>query len=95
MRRTGVWIVYRWVCQVVSGTYKGNLRRVEMQVRGTLMGAGIVCPTIGGDPIGLHVCVWNQELHFDRKRQMPGMSHRFRAVCPTCPNYLKGKGETS
>ncbi|MEQ1696685.1 MAG: hypothetical protein ABL901_12660 [Hyphomicrobiaceae bacterium] len=82
------------VSQVLRNTYKGNLKRVEFQVRGLLMEQTLKCPC-HWDDMGFHACVWNQEIQFDKKRALPGVGAIFRATCPTCPNWLKPKKEKS
>jgi len=80
------------VSQVLRNTYKGNLKRVEFQVRGLLMDQTVKCPC-HFEPFGFHACVWNQESHFKKALYLPGFSERFRDACPACPNWLKTKKE--
>ena len=69
------------VSQVISNSYRGDLRRVEQMVRGALMGAVVDCPVKG--EMGLNVCLKWQDKPFaatsaDRTR----MYHACRSGCP-------------
>lgn len=77
------------VNQVLKNTYKGNMRRVEYQVRGLLMKQTVECP-LDFEPLPQESCVWMQEISFDKKRAMPNAA-AYRAKCPLCPHYLKKK----
>jgi hypothetical protein len=77
------------VNQVLKNTYKGNMRRVEYQVRGLLMKQTVACP-FDFEPLPQESCVWMQEISFDKKRALPNAA-AYRAKCPLCPNFLKKK----
>lgn len=69
------------VSQVISNSYRGDLRRVEQMVRGALMGAVVDCPVKG--EMARNVCLKWQEKPFaatsaDRTR----MYHACRSGCP-------------
>lgn len=38
------------VSQVISGTYKGDMKAVQQRVEGALMGATVRCPVVGDLP---------------------------------------------
>ena len=50
------------VSQVIGNTYRGNLTRFEARVRGSLMGATVMCPVDG--EIGRDECLDNQAAPF-------------------------------
>lgn len=78
------------VNQVLSNTYKGNVRRIEYQVRGLIMQQTVNCPVMY-EPITHASCVYAQETSFDQRLALPGISLAFRRACPTCPHFLKKK----
>lgn len=69
------------VSQVLSGTYKGDLKAVQQKVEGALMGLTVECPVIGTLPR-------NRCLEYQRQ-PFAATNHirvQFSRVCPTCPN---------
>ena len=69
------------VSQVLSGTYKGDLRAVQQKVEGALMGLTVECPVIGTLPR-------NRCLEYQRQ-PFAATNHirvQFSRACPTCPN---------
>lgn len=69
------------VSQVISNTYRGDLRRVEQMVLGALMAATVDCPVKG--EMARNVCLRWQDKPFaitsaDRTR----MYHACRSGCP-------------
>ena len=76
------------VNQVLKGTYKGDLNRVEAAVRGGLMGATVNCPPIGEIP--RNRCIEHQRRIGSFAATNPSRVILSR-TCPTCDNYLEGK----
>lgn len=69
------------VSQVISNSYRGDLRRVEQMVLGALMAATVLCPVKG--EMARNVCLKWQDKPFaatsaDRTR----MYHACRSGCP-------------
>lgn len=69
------------VSQVISNTYRGDLRRIEQIVLGALMAETVNCPVKG--EMARHICLKWQEKPFaptsaDRAR----MFHACRSGCP-------------
>lgn len=71
------------VNQVLKGTYKGDLGRVEEAVRGAIMGATIECPVIGEIP--RNRCIDHQRRCGSFAATNP-MRVQLSHTCPTCPN---------
>lgn len=69
------------VCQVLKGTYKGDLNRVQSAVEGALMHATVDCPVIGDLP--LQRCIEHQR---GPRRFTNPMRVQLAHTCPTCPN---------
>lgn len=69
------------VSEVLSGTYRGDLGRVEHMVRGALMGAIVLCPVL--DEIGRDRCRHEQSAPF---RATNSTRAHLRRACRTCPN---------
>lgn len=71
------------VNQVLRGTYRGDLARVEQAVRGALMGATVDCPVIGEIPR-------NRCIDHQRRASRPAATNPMRVqlaqACPVCPN---------
>lgn len=76
------------VSQVISGTYRGDVARVEDVVRGALMGAIVTCPVLG--EIGRDRCLFAQKR--GQSSANPKMA-RLRHACPVCPNARRQGGE--
>lgn len=72
------------VSQALSGTYKGDLSRVQQAVEGALMGATVDCPLVGELP---------RQRCADYQRQGFASTNPLRVAmsraCPTCPNRSK------
>lgn len=75
------------VSQVLNGSYKGDLARVEGVVRGALLAETVMCPVV--DEIARDVCLENQ------KRTPPFTSamraRLYRACRGGCPHYRGSK----
>lgn len=69
------------VSQVLSGTYKGDMKAVQQKVEGALMGATVDCPVIG--ELLRNRCLEYQRLPFAATN--PNRV-RFASACPKCPN---------
>ncbi len=69
------------VNQVLKGTYKGDLSRVQRAVEGALMGMTVDCPVVGDLPR-------NRCLEFQRRgfAATNPMRVQLSISCPTCPN---------
>lgn len=71
------------ISAVLSGTYKGDLKRVQAAVEGALMGTEVRCPVLGSIP--RQRCVEHQ-------RSVAGATNPWRVqlarACPACPNNL-------
>jgi hypothetical protein len=69
------------VNQVLKGTYKGDLARVQRSVEGALMGLTVECPIVGEIPR-------NRCLEFQRRDFAATNPFRVQLSrsCPTCPN---------
>ncbi len=69
------------VNQVLKGTYKGDLSRVEEAVKGALMGATIDCPEIGDIPR-------NRCIEYQRRSGTSAATNplriRLAKACPVC-----------
>jgi len=69
------------VSQVLSGTYKGDLKAVQQKVEGALMGLTVECPVVGELPR-------NRCLEYQRQ-SFAATNHlrvQFSRACPGCPN---------
>lgn len=71
------------VNQVLKGTYKGDLGRVEESVRGAIMGATIDCPVIGEIPRNRCIDHQRRSGSFAATNPLRVQLHR---NCPICPN---------
>jgi hypothetical protein len=71
------------VNQVLKGTYKGDLKRVEEAVRGALMGATVDCPVAGEIPRNRCIDYQRRSGTFAATNPMRVQLHR---ACPQCPN---------
>lgn len=69
------------VNQVLKGTYKGDVTRVQQAVEGALMGRTVECPVIGELP--RERCVEFQRRGFAATNPL---RVQFFKTCPTCPN---------
>lgn len=73
------------VNQVLKGTYKGDLARVQQAVEGALMGLTVECPIVG--ELARNRCLEYQRRGF-------AATNPFRVslakACPTCPNRRGG-----
>ena len=69
------------VSQMLSGTYKGDLSRVQQAVEGALMGATVECPLVGELP--RQRCADYQRRGFESTNPMRVAMSR---ECPKCPN---------
>ena len=69
------------VSQVLSGTYKGDMKAVQQKVEGALMGVTVDCPVIGELP--RNRCLEYQRLPFAASNPL---RVRFTSACPKCPN---------
>lgn len=75
------------VNQVLKGTYKGDLSRVEEAVRGAIMGAMVECPVIGEIP--RNRCIDHQR-RSSFAATNPLRVQLYRS-CPVCPNRTGDK----
>jgi DNA-binding transcriptional regulator YdaS (Cro superfamily) len=71
------------VNQVLKGSYRGDLRRVEDAVRGALLGATVDCPVIGEIP--RHRCIDHQRRAGTFAATNP-LRVTLSLTCPDCPN---------
>lgn len=73
------------VSQVLSATYKGDLKAVQQKVEGALMGLSVDCPVVGELP---------RNRCLDYQRQSFGATNPMRVrmaqACPSCPNRRGG-----
>lgn len=69
--------------QVLSGTYKGDLSRVQAAVEGALMQASVDCPVIGELP--RQRCIEHQRAPFAPTNPMRVQLY---AACKTCPHRI-------
>ncbi|MEM7507660.1 MAG: hypothetical protein AAF415_13035 [Pseudomonadota bacterium] len=76
------------ISQVLKGTYRGNLSRVETAVRRVLMEGEVNCPELGG--IDGETCTVWQKAALKYANTNPRRVRMFRA-CRACPRYLEGK----
>lgn len=77
------------VNQVLKGTYKGDMKRVERAVQGALMGATVNCPEIGEIP--RQRCVEHQRAPF--RITNPTAVRIYKACRSGCPNSLIKSGD--
>jgi len=75
------------VSQILRGSYRGDLQRVEMAVRGALMAEEVRCPVLGD--IARDVCLHHQKRGFDCTSAL--RARIYRACRSGCPNYLGGE----
>jgi DNA-binding transcriptional regulator YdaS (Cro superfamily) len=75
------------VNQVIRGSYKGDLTRVEAAVRGAFMSECVVCPVLG--EIGRDVCLAHQRRGFDASSSV--RAQLFHACRKPCRHYLGSK----
>lgn len=78
------------VNQVLKGTYKGDLRRVQKAVEGALMGSVVECPVIGLIP--QQKCIEHQRAPF--RITSPHAVQLYRACRNGCINSLIKAGDT-
>lgn len=69
------------VSQVLSGTYKGDIKAVQQKVEGALMGVMVDCPVIGELPRDR--CLENQRMPATAANPL---RTRFAKACPKCQN---------
>ena len=69
------------VSQILSASYRGDLKRAEEIVRGALMGSTVMCPVL--DEIGRDRCRREQTAPFVATNSTRA---RLRRACRTCPN---------
>ena len=74
------------VNQVLKGTYRGDLRKVEDTVRGAFLGETVLCPVLGA--LTKDRCRENQSLPFAATNRVRVRLHQ---ECPDCP-HAKGGG---
>lgn len=67
---------------VFSGSYSGDLARVEEKVRGALMGVTVMCPVLG--EIGRDHCLDQQKMPFSATSSI--RSKLYRACRSGCPH---------
>lgn len=72
------------VSQVLSGTYRGDLRRVQAAVEGALMAQTVDCPVVGDMP--RQKCVEHQRS--PRRSTNPMAVALYHACRNGCPNSL-------
>lgn len=77
------------VNQVLSGTYKGDLNRVQAAVEGALMESMVECPVIGEIP--RQRCIEHQRRPFTPTS--PTNIQLYHA-CPTCSHNLRRGGKS-
>lgn len=69
------------VSQVISNTYRGDLRRVEQMVLGALMAATVNCPAKG--EMARNVCLkWQDKPFAPTSADRTRMYHACRSGCP-------------
>lgn len=69
------------VSQVLSGTYRGDLPRVEIAVRGALMAETVRCPMLGD--IARNVCLnWQRRPFSTASSNAVRMHQACRSNCP-------------
>jgi len=73
------------VSQVLSATYKGDLKAVQQKVEGGLMGMTVDCPVIGELP--RNRCLEYQRQPFAATNHLRVQLSR---TCPKCPNRRGG-----
>jgi hypothetical protein len=73
------------VNQVLKGTYKGDLSRVQQAVEGALMGLTVECPIIG--ELARDRCLEYQRRGFASTNPLRVTLSK---TCPTCPNRAAG-----
>lgn len=71
------------ISQVLSGTYRGDLSRVQAAVEGALMRATVDCPVIGELP--RQRCIEHQRAPFAPTNPMRVQLY---AACKTCPHRV-------
>ncbi|TQV63938.1 MAG: helix-turn-helix transcriptional regulator [Halothiobacillaceae bacterium] len=71
------------ISQVLSGTYKGDMTRVQAAVEGALMQAVVECPVMG--TLERHRCIEHQRSAFTPTNPM---RVRLYKACRTCPNNM-------
>lgn len=69
------------VSQVLSGTYKGDLKAVQQKVEGALMGLTVECPVVGELP--RNRCLEYQRQGFAATNHL---RVQFSRSCPGCVN---------
>ncbi len=82
------------VNQVLKGTYKGDLRRVQKAVEGALMGSVVDCPVIGLIP--RQRCIEHQRAPFRISNPLAvQLHHACRAGCANSLIKAGGTGKES
>jgi transcriptional regulator with XRE-family HTH domain len=76
------------VNQVLKGTYKGDVNRVQQAVEGALMGMTVDCPVIG--ELARNRCLEYQRREFASTNPTRVTLSR---TCPTCPNRRTTGGD--
>lgn len=76
--------------QVLSQTYKGNLRRIQQLVEGTLMDSTVECPVLGEIPTDQ--CIKHQSRINDFAATNPTRV-QLHKTCPDCPNRVLNGGD--
>lgn len=75
------------VNQVLSGTYKGDLRAVQKAIEGAFMGATVACPVLG--EIASDQCLREQKREYAATN--PGRVRLWKACRGECPHSRVGK----
>jgi hypothetical protein len=78
------------VNQVLKGSYKGNLQRIERAVQGALMGSVVDCPVVGSIP--QQKCMEHQRAPFRATNHMA--VQLYNACRGGCPHSLIKVGTT-
>lgn len=75
------------VTEVLKGSYKGDLKRVQRAVEGALMQAKVECPVVG--EIGQQLCVTHQRAPF--RATNPAAVQLYHACRAGCSHSLLPK----
>lgn len=75
--------------QVLKGTYKGDIKKVEQKVRGAFLGETVGCPILG--ELERNKCIEHQNAKYSSVNRLAVQLYR---KCPTCP-YNQKTTETS
>jgi hypothetical protein len=76
--------------QVLKGTYKGDVEKVEIKIRGAYLGETVGCPVIG--ELEKNICIENQQREFSPTNSTRVKLYR---ACQTCPHSDNRKGEVA